>query len=72
MASVNEFRKATLEQIAEIATNPTYNPLEVGFRHSPLRPAEIDQRLREALELIKELAEHGLSPALPADTLTQA
>jgi hypothetical protein len=65
MASVIEFRKSMLEQIAEIAANPTYNQLEVGFRHSPLRTSEIDQRLREALELISELADHGLSPALP-------
>jgi hypothetical protein len=36
-----------LEHWAECLENPTYNSLEVGFRHTPLSKDEIIQRYRE-------------------------
>jgi hypothetical protein len=36
-----------LEYWAECLENPTYNPLEVGFRHSPLTKDEIIQRYKD-------------------------
>jgi hypothetical protein len=36
-----------LEFWADCLENPTYNSLEVGFRHTPLTKDEIIQRYRE-------------------------
>lgn len=36
-----------LEYWAECLENPTYNSLEVGFRHSPLSKDEIIQRYKD-------------------------
>jgi hypothetical protein len=36
-----------LEFWADCLENPTYNSLEVGFRHTPLSKDEIIQRYRE-------------------------
>lgn len=39
-----------LEYLLERVSNPTRNDLEVGFRHSPLRPSEIMERQKVCLE----------------------
>ena len=36
-----------LEYWADCLENPTYNPLETGFRHSPLTKDEIIQRYKD-------------------------
>lgn len=53
-----------LEYWAECLENPTYNSLEVGFRHNPLSKDEIIQRYsdecrltREAILRVKEMIE---------------
>jgi hypothetical protein len=45
-----------LEMIRDIACHPTRNELETGFRHSPLTPREIAERMTEALDHIAILA----------------
>ena len=47
---------ATLEMIAAVAESPVSNPLEVGFRHSPLSPKEIQDRQRDSFEYIAAMA----------------
>ena len=41
-----------LECWAEYLENPTYNSLEVGFRHSPLSKDEIIQRYKEECDSV--------------------
>lgn len=42
--------KQTLELIISRAENPLYNPLETGFRHSPLSVQETIKRYKEFSE----------------------
>jgi hypothetical protein len=42
-----------LEFWASCLENPTYNSLEVGFRHTPLSKDEIIQRYREECEMTR-------------------
>lgn len=42
-----------LEYWAECLENPTYNPLEVGFRHSPLSKDEIIQRYKDECHMTR-------------------
>jgi hypothetical protein len=42
-----------LEYWAECLENPTYNNLEVGFRHSPLSKDEIIQRYKDECHMIR-------------------
>jgi hypothetical protein len=42
-----------LEFWADCLENPTYNSLEVGFRHTPLSKDEIIQRYREECEMTR-------------------
>ena len=57
-----------LEFWASCLENPTYNSLEVGFRHSPLSPAEIIQRYKDEchmtrhaiLRVIEVIKEEGI------------
>lgn len=44
--------KITLDMMAERAKSPLSNPLEVGFRHSPLSNAEMLKRYKEFSEEI--------------------
>lgn len=46
---------ADLEYIYDRSSNPCYNQLEVGFRHTPLRPKEIEDRKSDCLKEISEL-----------------
>ena len=54
----NKFRVAlsALEDIFYLAENPTYNNLEVGFRHSPLSQGEIAKRHKDTLDYIADIA----------------
>lgn len=57
-----------LEFWASCLENPTYNSLEVGFRHSPLSPGEIIQRYKDEchmtrhaiLRVIEVIKEEGI------------
>jgi hypothetical protein len=57
-----------LEILAENLKDPTHNPLETGFRHSPLTTAEIIQRFNQEcyhvrhtlLRLIEIVREEGI------------
>ena len=49
-----------LQDIKSLADNPTYNQLEVGFRHTPLHPKEIEERLRLALSDISYMTDNIL------------
>jgi hypothetical protein len=42
-----------LEFWADCLENPTYNSLEVGFRHTPLSKDEIIQRYREECDMTR-------------------
>jgi hypothetical protein len=42
-----------LEYWADCLENPTYNSLEVGFRHTPLSRDEIIQRYREECDMTR-------------------
>ena len=42
-----------LEYWAECLENPTYNSLEVGFRHSPLSKDEIIQRYKDECHMTR-------------------
>jgi hypothetical protein len=42
-----------LEFWADCLENPTYNSLEVGFRHTPLTKDEIIQRYREECNMTR-------------------
>ena len=42
-----------LECWAEYLENPTYNSLEVGFRHSPLSKDEIIQRYKDECHMTR-------------------
>lgn len=42
-----------LEYWAECLENPTYNPLETGFRHSPLTNVEIIQRYKDECHMTR-------------------
>ncbi len=42
-----------LEYWAECLENPTYNSLEVGFRHSPLTKDEIIQRYNDECHITR-------------------
>ena len=42
-----------LEYWAECLENPTYNSLEVGFRHSPLTKDEIIQRYKDECHMTR-------------------
>jgi hypothetical protein len=42
-----------LEFWASCLENPTYNSLEVGFRHTPLTKDEIIQRYREECDMTR-------------------
>lgn len=42
-----------LEFWANCLENPTYNSLEVGFRHTPLTKDEIIQRYKEECEMTR-------------------
>lgn len=44
--------KAALEYILDQAKNPLSNPLDVGFRHSPLSIVEKIERYKETLQCI--------------------
>lgn len=44
-----------LEDIQSICSNPTYNHLEVGFRHQPLTIKESNERLLEAFEEVNQI-----------------
>lgn len=48
----------TLEMTIEDLKNPTYEPLEVGFRHTPLRDKEIIERLYNACSFAVRDLEH--------------
>lgn len=58
-----------LEYWADCLENPTYNSLEVGFRHSPLSKDEIIQRYKDEchmtrhaiLRVIEIINEDGIS-----------
>lgn len=45
----------TLEMILDMAQNPLYNSLEVGFRHSPLSLPEKIQRYQDVMEYINQV-----------------
>ena len=59
---------ASLEYITENLENPTYNSLEVGFRHTPLTKDEIIERYRQecyctrsdVLKLIDLIKKNGI------------
>lgn len=59
---------ASLEYIAENLENPTYNSLDVGFRHSPLTKDEIIERYKhecycthnDVLKLIALIKTNGI------------
>lgn len=42
-----------LEYWASCLENPTYNSLEVGFRHSPLSKDEIIQRYKDECDMTR-------------------
>jgi hypothetical protein len=42
-----------LEFWASSLENPTYNSLEVGFRHSPLSPNEMTQRYKDECNMTR-------------------
>lgn len=37
-------------EVEDLMERPTYNHLEAGFRHTPLRPEEIIERYKQACE----------------------
>jgi hypothetical protein len=45
---------AELEYWADCLANPTYNSLEVGFRHNPLTEIEIIQRYKETCDIARQ------------------
>lgn len=49
---------ATLEYLYDRSSNPCYNQLEAGFRHTPLRPKEIEQRKDDCLKEIADMLLH--------------
>lgn len=59
---------SSLEYIAENLENPTYNSLDVGFRHSPLTQIEIIDRYKhecycthhDILKLIEIISKEGI------------
>ncbi len=59
---------ANLEYLTDCLEDPVHNPLETGFRHSPLTTAEIIQRYREEcyatrnslLKLIEIIKKEGI------------
>lgn len=59
---------SSLEYIAENLENPTYNSLDVGFRHSQLTQKEIIERYKhecyctrnDILKLIEIITKEGL------------
>ena len=50
-----------LENIISLTDEPLYNPLEVGFRHSPLSPAEQIERLKEVCAVVNYCARLAIS-----------
>lgn len=52
---------AYFEDIASLTENPLYNPLEVGFRHSPLSPKEREERYATACSMAWQSAQHGIA-----------
>lgn len=42
-----------LDESDEILSNPLYNQLEVGFRHSPLTIKEQNERLLDAIQMVR-------------------
>ena len=65
----NEQLLHTLQYWADCLENPTYDPLEVGFRHSPLSKDEIIHRYKDEcsftrysiLRTIEILKEEGIT-----------
>lgn len=57
-----------LEYLADNLRDPTYNPLDVGFRHSPLTQSEKLERcehvchftMNDILKLIEAIKEQGI------------
>ena len=49
------------DDVAGLTENPLYNPLEVGFRHSPLSPKERGERYATACSAAWQSAQHGLA-----------
>ena len=49
------------DDVAGLTENPLYNPLEVGFRHSPLSPKEREERYATACSAAWQSAQHGLA-----------
>lgn len=49
------------DDIAGLTENPLYDPLEVGFRHSPLSPKEREERYTTACSAAWQSAQHGLA-----------
>lgn len=43
-----------LEHWADCLENPTYNSLEVGFRHTPLSKDEIIKRYQEECDMTRQ------------------
>jgi len=60
--------KFAMENAAEMAERPTYNDLEVGFRHSPLTQSEITKRYEETCRFIAADLRAALSPPQQAGT----
>jgi hypothetical protein len=53
VAMTQEELLVNLEFWASCLENPTYNSLEVGFRHTPLTKDEIIQRYREECDMTR-------------------
>lgn len=49
-----------LENIINLTDNPLSNPLEVGFRHSPLSPKEQIDRLKDVCAHVNQCARAAL------------
>lgn len=57
-----------LEYLYDRSSNPCYNQLEAGFRHSSLRPKEIEERKEDCLKeisnnlhsIIQDLKKNGI------------
>ena len=51
-AGVVMVQKSDLEDVLELAEKPTYNALEVGFRHHPLTEKEAIERFHDTCQQI--------------------
>jgi len=58
-AKIKQF-EVELENIISLTDEPLSNPLEVGFRHSPLTPKEQIERLKEVCAVVNICARAAL------------